>query len=48
MSRSKDRKRPLNGYQKFVREESKKSKYKGMDARERLSAISKAWKRKKA
>jgi hypothetical protein len=45
--KSKDRKRPLNAYQRFVREESKKSKYKGMDARERMSAISVEWKKKK-
>ncbi len=36
-------KRPLNAYQKFVQEESKKTKYKGMLATERLSAVSKAW-----
>ena len=45
--KSKDRKRPLNAYQLFVREESKKSKYKGMSSVDRLSAISKAWKAQK-
>jgi hypothetical protein len=44
---SKENKRPLNTYQKFVRYESKKSKYKGMEARERMSAISKEWRKKK-
>lgn len=41
--KSKDRKRPLNEYQKFVREESKNTKYKGMSAAERMTAISKVW-----
>lgn len=45
--KSKDRKRPLNDYQKFVREESKKDKYKGMSASGRMSEISKAWKAQK-
>jgi len=40
---SHERKRPLNSYQKFVREESKKSKYKGMQAAERMTAVSTAW-----
>lgn len=37
----------LNAYQIFVREESKKQKYKNYSAEERLRSISKAWKRKK-
>ena len=41
--KSKDRKRPLNNYQKFVREESKNPKYNGMSAAERMTAISKVW-----
>lgn len=45
-NKSKDRKRPLNAYQKFVREESHKNKYKGMSSTERMSAISKKWKNK--
>jgi len=47
ISKSKDRKRPLNDYQKFVREESKKSKYQGMSSSERMLLISKVWKTKK-
>lgn len=44
---SKEHKRPLNEYQKFVREESKKIKYKGMEATERMYVISKAWRKRK-
>lgn len=43
--KSKDRKRPLNTYQRFVRDESQKSKYKGMTSTERMFAISKVWKK---
>ena len=45
--KSKDRKRPLNEYQKFVREETKNPKYKGMSSAERMTAISKEWKNTK-
>ncbi len=45
--KSKERKRPLNAYQLFVRDESKKSKYKGVSSSDRMTAISKAWKAKK-
>lgn len=37
------KKRPLNKYQKFVRDQSKKSIYKNMTGGERLTAISKKW-----
>ena len=37
------KKRPLNKYQKFVRDQSKKSIYKNMTGKERFSAISKKW-----
>ena len=46
ITKSKDRKRPLNDYQKFVREESKKSKYQGMSSSERMLLISKIWRAK--
>jgi hypothetical protein len=46
ITKSKDRKRPLNDYQKFVREESKKSKYQGMSSSERMLLISKVWRAK--
>ena len=39
--------KPLNSYQKFVRDESQKSKYKGLIASERMTAISKEWKKQK-
>lgn len=35
----------LNSYQLFVQNESKKSKYKGLEPRERMSLISKEWKK---
>ena len=38
---------PLNSYQKFVRDESQKSKYNGLRASERMTAISKEWKKQK-
>lgn len=41
------KKRTLNEYQKFVQEESKKQRYKGVPAPERLAAIAKSWKRGK-
>lgn len=44
VQKSKERKRPLNEYQKFVRDESKKSKYKDMASSDRMSSIGKAWK----
>ena len=37
------KKKPLNKYQKFVREQSKKTIYKNMTGPERLTAISKKW-----
>jgi hypothetical protein len=37
--------KPLNSYQKFVRDESQKSKYKGLIASDRMIAISKEWKK---
>lgn len=36
----------LNAYQLFVKNESKKPKYKGLEAKERMNLISKAWKKK--
>ena len=39
--------RKLNEYQLFVKEESKKSKYQGLNIQERMQKISKAWKKKK-
>jgi len=39
-------KRPLNEYQKFVKHESSKSVYKGKNAKSRLRAISRLWKRR--
>lgn len=44
---SSKRKKNLNEYQKFVKNESKKSIYKDMKGSERLSAIASAWERKK-
>lgn len=38
--------KPMTDYQKFVKLESKKSKYNGMTASERMKHISKAWKNK--
>lgn len=37
----------LNTYQKFVKDESKKEKYKDMKGSERLSTIAKAWEKHK-
>lgn len=39
-------KRPLNAYQKFVKRESSKSVYKGKNAKSRLRAISRLWRRR--
>ena len=39
--------RSLNAYQKFVKKESKKSVYKGKNAKSRMRAISKLWKKSK-
>lgn len=44
---SKQKKRSLNSYQKFVKQESKKDKYRNMRGSERLSAIASAWEHKK-
>ena len=44
-SPKKKNEKPLNSYQKFVRDESQKSKYKGLIASERMTAISKEWKK---
>ncbi len=41
------KKSSLNIYQKFVKEESKKDKYRNMRGSERLSAIASAWEIKK-
>ena len=46
-SPKKKNEKPLNSYQKFVRDESQKSKYKGLIATERMTAISKEWKKQK-
>jgi hypothetical protein len=47
-SSSRDSKnRPLNGYQRHVREEFSKSEYKGMAPAQRMKAVSQAWKAKK-
>jgi hypothetical protein len=40
----KNKKKPLNDYQKFVRNESKKDIYSDMSGKERLQEISKKWK----
>lgn len=46
-SSSRDSKnRPLNGYQKHVREEFCKSKYDGMTPAQRMRAVSQTWKSK--
>jgi hypothetical protein len=46
-SPQKKNEKPLNSYQKFVRDESQKSKYKDLIATERMTAISKEWKKQK-
>jgi hypothetical protein len=40
-------KKELNTYQIFVREESRKSKYVGIPAQERMTAMAKEWKKSK-
>lgn len=42
----KEKRRPLNAYQKFVQNESKKSKYKNIPGKKRLSIIAEEWKRR--
>ena len=46
-SPKKKNEQPRNSYQKFVRDESQKSKYKCLIASERMTAISKEWKKQK-
>ena len=41
------KKRSLNSYQKFVKEESQKNKYKSFTPSERMKEISKEWNKKK-
>ena len=41
----KSKRKALNGYQKFVKKESKKEKYEKMPGKERFSAIANEWKR---
>lgn len=43
----KSSKKNLNEYQKFVKEESSKDKYKKMKGSERMSIISQEWEKKK-
>jgi hypothetical protein len=40
------KKKKLTEYQKFVKEESKKDKYKGLKPDERMAKIAKAWKKR--
>ena len=42
----KSKKKSLNSYQKFVKEESKKDRYKKLPGKQRLSAIALEWKEK--
>jgi hypothetical protein len=39
--------KPLNSYQIFVRDESRKSKYVGVSAQERMTEMAKEWKKTK-
>ena len=39
--------KPLNSYQIFVRDESRKSKYSGVSVQERMTEIAKEWKKTK-
>jgi len=39
--------KPLNSYQIFVRDESRKSKYLGVSAQERMTEMAKEWKKTK-
>ena len=41
----KSKKKSLNSYQKFVKEQSKKDKYKELPGKQRLSAIALEWKK---
>lgn len=45
-SPKKEKKKPLNPWQKFVQIESKKSKYQSLPGKERLSLIAADWKNK--
>ena len=47
ISREKPNKKPLTEYQKFVKKESLKPKYKGKTPKERLRIIASVWKEKK-
>ena len=42
--KSPKKKRPLNNYQQFVKDESQKDTYKHLSSSERMTAIGKAWK----
>jgi hypothetical protein len=42
---SKSKRKTLNPYQKFVKDESKKEKYKEMSGKERLIVIAREWKK---
>lgn len=46
-SDSSKKKKILNDYQKFFRQESKKEKYKNLSSRQRMSEIAQIWERKK-
>jgi hypothetical protein len=39
--------KPLNSYQIFVRDESRKTKYVGVSAQERMTEMAKEWKKTK-
>ena len=39
--------KPLNSYQIFVRDESRKSKYSGVSVQERMTEMAKEWKKTK-
>lgn len=41
----KSKRKSLNAYQKFVKQESKKDKYRDIPGKQRLSAIAAAWKK---
>ena len=45
--KSKSRKRSLNVYQKFVKEQSKKPSMKGLSPSKRMKEISKLWAKRK-
>ena len=44
---TKRKKKVLNDYQKFFREESKKIKYRSMSSRQRMTEIANLWEKKK-